>query len=359
MPNNWQYLIAALLASASLAFTCEQHVIDDAMLPPLLQFAPTTSQSASLEKQAIFESIPNRTGHHAATIAAFDDGELIAAWYSYDGPNELDNAAIFTARLAPTDSNWSSPQIIDGLPSPVGNPVLFVDGERTLLFFAHAPLGWSTSSVWQCESADRGTTWSSPTNLDGPPGANVRNPPIRLDDSALLLPAYSDFWLNGFFFRSTDNGETWTTGAAISVDENNLLQPAVVAMNSADELLTVARNRGGGRIWSARSNDGGECWTAASQTAFPNPDSAVALIKLTDGRLVMAYNDSDTARTPLVIAVSADDGATWSKRVMIADGEGNFSYPAMAQSPDGMLHLLYTENRERIVHVMVNPTAVE
>jgi len=348
-------LISAPLAFASIASTCEQHVIDDATLPPLLQVAPAEGvQSADLEKTAIFDAIPGRTGHHAATIAAYDDGELIAAWYSYDGPNELDNAAIFTASRAAGESAWSTPRMIEGLPSPVGNPVLFVEGARTILFFAHAPLGWSAAGVRQIESSDRGETWTSPTPLAGPLGANVRNPPIRLDDGTLLLPAYSDFWLHGYFFSSIDGGATWTAGAPISVGANYLLQPAVVAMDEEGELLTVARNRGGGRIWSARSNDGGQCWTAARETAFPNPDSAVALTRLHDGRLAMAYNDSASARTPLVVAFSADGGATWPSKLTIAEGEGSFSYPAMAESPDGELHLLYSENRERIVHVKVD-----
>ena len=43
--------------------------------------------------QPIFDEIAGKTGSHAAAITALPDRELLAAWYSYSGPGELDGSA--------------------------------------------------------------------------------------------------------------------------------------------------------------------------------------------------------------------------------------------------------------------------
>ena len=51
---------------------------------------------------------------------------------------------------------------------------------------------------------------------------------------------------------------------------------------------------------------------------------------------------------------------TW-KKVGTLEREANaeFSYPAMIQTEDGLIHISYTWKRQRIKHVVVNPNAIE
>jgi predicted neuraminidase len=73
-----------------------------------------------------------------------------------------------------------------------------------------------------------------------------------------------------------------------------------------------------------------------------------------DGRVALVYNHSQTARSPLDLAISNDDGRTWGAPKVLEDGPGEFSYPAIIQSADGKLHITYTWKRRRIKHVVVN-----
>jgi len=303
-----------------------------------------------LIESSLFESIPERIGHHGATLAMLNDGRMMAAWYSYRGPEELDGASIYLATKAPDATVWSAPCLVPDLPEPAGNPLLVVRDERVQLYFAHAPLQWWSSSVWLTESDDAGESWSSARPLALPAGANLRNPPIQLDDGQMLLPAYSDFWLNALVLRGLNSdGDQWQVGAVYGPNDDILLQPAVVELTDGS-LLMAGRNRGGEKILYATSPDRGATWTTTQRGNLPNPDSALALTRLRDGRLLVIFNDSVTDRTPLVALVSDDDGVSWSGRTVLADGLGAFSYPSVVQAADGALHVTFSQNRERIVY---------
>ena len=66
------------------------------------------------------------------------------------------------------------------------------------------------------------------------------------------------------------------------------------------------------------------------------------------------FNDSTTDRRPLSIAISADDGLTWPHRRDLADGDSTYSYPAAVQTPDGLIHVVYSLGRANIQHITLN-----
>ena len=89
-------------------------------------------------------------------------------------------------------------------------------------------------------------------------------------------------------------------------------------------------------------------------TALPNPSAGIDAVMLKDGRALAVYNHSETARSPLNAAVSAD-GKTWQAALVLEDQPGEYSYPAVIQSSDGLVHVTYTWKRERIKHVVIDP----
>jgi predicted neuraminidase len=75
------------------------------------------------------------------------------------------------------------------------------------------------------------------------------------------------------------------------------------------------------------------------------------MIRLASGNLLLAFNNSDAKRSPLSLAVSADEGVSWTVVRDVETDPAEFSYPSLCQDANGIIHLSYTWRREAIKHV--------
>ena len=93
-------------------------------------------------------------------------------------------------------------------------------------------------------------------------------------------------------------------------------------------------------------------------TTLPNPSAGIDSVRLSDGRFLLVYNPTERGRRRLTVAVS-DDGRAWRHAAILEDAQGEYSYPAMIQGLDGLVHLTYTWRRERIKHVVLDPARID
>ena len=100
--------------------------------------------------------------------------------------------------------------------------------------------------------------------------------------------------------------------------------------------------------------NGGRDWNEMTLTELPNPNSGIDAVTLKSGSHALVYNHTLRGRSPLNLAISSE-ALSWRAALVLENTPGEFSYPAVIQSADGLLHISYTWKRQRIKHVVVDP----
>jgi predicted neuraminidase len=318
---------------------------------------------------------------HAANLLLLENGDLLCFWFS--GTHEGDsNVAIVMSRLAKGSRQWTSTTVVDHQEGrSFQNPVAFqTPGGRVRLLHTSQPAGQGQShaEVLYLTSDDAGRTWTTPQPMFAQPGSFTRHPPVLINDKTWILPMYytpSRSITDGAESHysamqlTSDGGKKWKE-CEVS-QSHGLVQPSVVKLADGT-FFALFRSRYADFIYQSTSRDGCD-WTAPTPTHLPNNNSSIQLVKLHDGSLVLAFNNSSagithdkpatSARKPLSIALSRDGGASWPWVRDIETGKAagtpteahtghakheEYSYPSVLQDARGKIYVAYSYDRETI-----------
>lgn len=155
-----------------------------------------------------------------------------------------------------------------------------------------------------------------------------------------------------------DHGFTWERTPALNDKTIGAIQPSIL-LHPGGKLQIVCRSRQA-QILSSWSDDNGKNWTVLTPAGLPNPNSGLDAVTLGDGRHIVVYNHLTSGRNMLNVSVS-EDGKTWKAAALLEnDVKGTeYSYPAIIQSNDNLIHITYTWNRKLIKHVVLSPGQIE
>ncbi len=327
--------------------------------------AAAASQATSpgvLRAEFLFDSAPFPSVH-ASTIVETSEG-LVAAWFGGTREGAQDVGIWMSRQVA---GEWTEPFEVatgvqpDGTRYPCWNPVLFAaaDGVVTLFY----KVGPSPRRWWGVSrnSRDGGRTWSEaerlPEGILGP----IKNKPVQLADGLIISPSSTESderpstW-RVHFERTTDGGRSWSVvrpSPAPDGAEIQAIQPSIL-IHPGGRLQAVGRSRQG-RVFETWSEDNGRSWSPVTLTVLPNPSSGIDAVTLRSGRHLIVYNHTARGRSPLNVAISSD-GLTWEAALVLEREAGEYSYPAVIQTSDGLVHISYTWRRERVKHVVIDPT---
>lgn len=322
--------------------------------------------------------------NHSPSLAALPDGGLAMAWFggSREGARDVQ---IFFARY---DGNrWSEARGLfstDGLIratgrylTKLGNPVLHAEGSRLNMWFVSVSLGgWGGARLNHSVSLDGGQSWSIPRLLVTSPFLNVstlvRSAALNIGGPRpeVLLPAYFELSHKYPVLIRLDAH----TGEVLDRQRfggmTGLLQPSLVRAEGEPDKLSAYFRRSlalpSPRVYQADSTDGGLHWSAARPIAVPNGDASVVAWQDSSARWLVANPDPGNRHS--IAVYSLNDEAATAERfvppVQILDRQvppknnssdpaehSEFSYPSIAETIDGRLHLVYTaEGRKTVRH---------
>jgi predicted neuraminidase len=184
----------------------------------------------------------------------------------------------------------------------------------------------------------------------------VKNKPVLMPDGSLLCGSSietGDRKWRVQFERTAELGKTWTKTDFLNDGlEISAIQPSILFL-AAGKLLAIGRTRQS-HLFRIASDDGGKTWGEMKLIDLPNPNSGTDAVTLRDGRHLLVYNHTAKGRSPLNVAVSSD-GETWQAALVLEHEPGEYSYPAVIQTSDGLVHAVYTWKRQRIKHVVIDP----
>lgn len=302
----------------------------------------------------VFENPPFPSSH-ASTVVETKEG-LLAAWFGGKYERSPD-VGIWIARR--DRQSWTQPvEVATGedpkqsVRYPCWNPVLFQPSAGPLLLFYK--VGPSPASWWGMlmTSNDQGKTWSPPKRL--PPGVfgPIRSKPIEVG-SMILSGASTEYsgW-QVHMERGLNFGKTWEKTPALNgAMEYGAIQPTL--LNWGDQGIQALCRSKQGAIVESWSRNNGLTWSRLVKTSMPNPNSGIDAVMLHDSRGLMVYNHSETDRSVLNVAIT-ENGRDWSAALVLENQTGEYSYPAVIQTSDGLVHITYTWRRERIKHVVLD-----
>jgi len=301
---------------------------------------------------------------HVASLAETPDGIVSAVWYGGTAECESD-VKIYLAQSEP-GTGWTAPMVImtrekaaRDLGRPVkslGNALLLAnpDGSLRLLFVTIALGKWSGSQLNTCLSKDGGLTWSQAERLTLSPFFNfselVRNRGISQAGGGWCVPIYQEF-LGKFpelLWLGERNG--MMTYQKTRIDGGcSTFQPSLIPVNSENAEVLLRDYTESRKIHFSSSHDGGVHWDGVSATDLPNPDAGISGLRLSDGRLLIAFNDSAKNRSNITLSIASGHGDA-SKRIALIEQEAGsvFSYPFLMRASDGMIRMAYTRKGKEI-----------
>lgn len=318
-------------------------------------------QVSNISQTYIF-SQPETNTCHAATIADVLPGQLMAAWFggSYEGAKDVGIYSSFY-----DGNNWSSPVclveplVTDTDTLPCWNPVLFKSQSKCLYLFYKVgknPREWHGAMI---TSVDNGKSWTNPQYLPDDMLGPVKNKPVEITPGFILCGSSTENQENNQWrvhvelYNEADR--EWQKIPVENKKEFDIIQPTFL-IHSGDTIQMLCRSKHN-RIISCWSGDKGNSWNDTDSLDVVNSNSGIDALTIDNNSFLLVNNplpqgaDWYNGRNVLDVEYSSD-GIHWEKLFYLENQpEGEFSYPAIIQTSDNKIHILYTFNRKYIKHV--------
>ncbi|MEQ9693850.1 sialidase family protein [Shimia sp. SDUM112013] len=353
MTPRRRVLSALTVASVALSGLA---VATHAPLDWAFEVAPVPVSDAEPMFETVFDYTSQAGAAHAPAVRNFDDGFSLI-WF--DGTREShEDVVIKESRFSKGADGWThtdplpllSKEEMSAVSEPrqailsLGNTIAQHSDPNTLFATVVSAGGWAAASIARV-TVD-GDTVTGTKKLSLSPFLNrshlVRSPTLSYADGSVAIPAYFEMG-NSFGELVRLDAEGHVRDKRRMTQGRFGIQPVIVPFD-AQNAVALLRNfdKATDRLVGTWTNDGGRSWSKAELLDLPNPNSPVAALRLSDGRILMAFNDSPTNTTILKLALSSDQGRSWTRIHTLEQDNGSARYQMMTHLPDGTILLVYS-----------------
>ncbi len=303
----------------------------------------------------------NNPRNSEGDFVTLKDGRILFVYSHYTGSSTSDHAPAYLAGRYSRDGGktWAKEdQLIvkqEGDMNVMSVSLLRLQNGSIALFYLRK------NSVQDCIpmmriSKDEAKTWSEPIAcITDKEGYFVLNNArvIQLKNGRLLMSVALHQTPNGewkneatlYAYYSDNNGLTWKSSAAVPNKLNILTQePGVVELKNGNIMMFIRAS--GGIQQLSYSKDKGQTWSAIEPSNIKSPISPASIERIpSTGDLLLVWNNNDDSnpetkgeRTPLTMAISKDEGKTWTNVKNIQDDpDGWYCYIAIHFVNDDIL----------------------
>lgn len=339
-----------------------------------------------LRRDWVVEWFDERQCYHMPSLTLAENGNLLAVWnggfLQWNGDPMGRDAKDWVSVLESGKTKWSNPDAVGcDIRYCCHDPVFIKNrkGEIILLFakFLDTETNFTTwcngrDELWMRKTKDCGRTWL-PAAPSGISSGHASNDSVLLPDGTIVLASTSSEDPERYFgsvriYFSRDDGETWEKGPLLHADDGNLIREPALCLRPNGTVRMFTRTCPGNAGWgtagnrslpsyTSESRDGGLTWSQPVPSGIRNNESKIDVLSLDGETILMAYNDTPETdwheRSPLTLACTQDEGATWMNLLELAPAPGNKCQPAMCLDRDGLLHVIYMHRHTAIEHVVV------
>lgn len=315
--------------------------------------------SASLISTAndLYYAESERNWNGCPTVAVTNGGRLFAGWVSGGtGEPRVENYDVMTYS-DDGGKTWTEIGVIDtykngdkNKQSKANDVQMWLDPDTNTLYVFYVLSGMQSnfeknSAVWvfTIDNPDAPKDeWNISKHWYCFHGLLRNNITVLSDGTWLAAP---NNYMDGRYttvYESADRGVTWKLrGKAYIPQALNFDETVITELSDGTLWMTVRTARKA--IYQSFSFDKGVTWTIGTESEFANPSTRFQFFRTHSGALCAIWNDSPSSRIDLKVAVSYDEGKTWTDPLMIYTDK--CSYPDFSIDKDGTIHIVFDSGR--------------